>query len=269
MQAHSQQGGPVPHAHTATNTCSRGGQCLVRAPPHTLAAGGAVPRAHAATLAPSREDSASCAHRHKHSQQGGAVPHAHTATNTRSRGGQCLVRTLPRTLPVGRTVPRAHATTHARSRGPSASCAPRHACLQVVAFHCKECARFSERREPHCRDHTVTRVTTTKRWWQCLHCNAHFSTLGVIFPSRRCPRRVSFWCLPIQGVRLHARLHVCLPLARGASILGARAAFLLYEPREWPCASWLFHFARFPCHTRAGTWGLVHRNRCSLIPQGS
>jgi len=57
-------------------------------------------------------------------------------------------------------------------------------------MHCKECGKFSEHRDAACRAHTVTRVTTTKRWWRCLRCSNHFGTLGVIFPSKRCPRCV-------------------------------------------------------------------------------
>jgi hypothetical protein len=34
----------------------------------------------------------------------------------------------------------------------------------------------------------VLQVQTTKRFWQCAHCNGRTTTLGQIYPSKRCPK---------------------------------------------------------------------------------
>lgn len=60
--------------------------------------------------------------------------------------------------------------------------------LNVTAFQCKNCGTTSERRKPECRQHDVQRVTATKRWWQCCHCNNRFSTVAVRLPKTRCPK---------------------------------------------------------------------------------
>lgn len=63
--------------------------------------------------------------------------------------------------------------------------------LNVTAFQCKTCGTTSERRRPDCRQHDVQRVTATKRWWHCCHCNNRFSTVAVRLPKERCPKYVS------------------------------------------------------------------------------
>ncbi|KAL0042006.1 hypothetical protein WJX77_000505 [Trebouxia sp. C0004] len=60
--------------------------------------------------------------------------------------------------------------------------------LNVTAFHCKTCGSTTERRNPDCRQHEVQRVTATKRWWQCCHCNNRFTTVAVRLPKTRCPK---------------------------------------------------------------------------------
>ena len=60
--------------------------------------------------------------------------------------------------------------------------------LNVTAFHCKNCGSTTERRNPECRQHEVQKVTATKRWWQCCHCNNRFTTLAVRLPKTRCPK---------------------------------------------------------------------------------
>ncbi|KAL0041472.1 hypothetical protein WJX79_004709 [Trebouxia sp. C0005] len=60
--------------------------------------------------------------------------------------------------------------------------------LNVTAFHCKNCGSTTERRHPECRQHEVQRVTATKRWWQCCHCNSRFTTVAVRLPKTRCPK---------------------------------------------------------------------------------
>ncbi|GAX84370.1 hypothetical protein CEUSTIGMA_g11792.t1 [Chlamydomonas eustigma] len=60
--------------------------------------------------------------------------------------------------------------------------------IAVQAWHCTTCKKFTETFNPGCRSHGQTRVQTIKRFWICCHCNAHFSSLGVIHPTTRCPR---------------------------------------------------------------------------------
>ncbi|KAJ9514682.1 hypothetical protein QJQ45_028439 [Haematococcus lacustris] len=61
--------------------------------------------------------------------------------------------------------------------------------LSVSAWQCEDCnGALTEFRPKDCAGHRLTKVNTTKRWWQCGHCNARSSTLGVIYPSNRCPK---------------------------------------------------------------------------------
>eukprot|EP00887_Chlorella_sp_A99_P003846 scaffold11.g3846.t1 len=62
--------------------------------------------------------------------------------------------------------------------------------LAVQAFRCQQCGYTAERRRPECaaHPHAVERVQVTKRWWECDGCKGHFSTLGVKYPSSRCPK---------------------------------------------------------------------------------
>ena len=60
--------------------------------------------------------------------------------------------------------------------------------LQVTAWQCKTCNYVAERFRPECKGHQLTRLSATKRWWQCLHCSHKFSTVGVRLPKERCPR---------------------------------------------------------------------------------
>jgi hypothetical protein len=59
---------------------------------------------------------------------------------------------------------------------------------QVTGFKCRQCNTVSEKRHPECRDHDVVRVNTTKRWWTCCECSAHFSTVSVTYPTKPCPK---------------------------------------------------------------------------------
>ncbi|KAL0050163.1 hypothetical protein WJX82_005580 [Trebouxia sp. C0006] len=60
--------------------------------------------------------------------------------------------------------------------------------LNVTAYHCKNCGSTTERRNPECRKHEVQKVTATKRWWQCCHCNNRLTTVAVRLPKTRCPK---------------------------------------------------------------------------------
>ncbi|PSC68556.1 MCM10-like protein [Micractinium conductrix] len=62
--------------------------------------------------------------------------------------------------------------------------------LTVQAFRCKLCVYTSERRRPECaaHSHAVERVEATKRWWQCESCRHRFATVGLKYPSNRCPK---------------------------------------------------------------------------------
>eukprot|EP00798_Chlamydomonas_sp_ICE-L_P031416 gene31416-6584_t len=96
---------------------------------------------------------------------------------------------------------------------PAAECKRnQHAASKVLAWHCKESERFSEYPDAECKrnqhtaskecerfseypdaeckrnQHAASKVKTIKRFWNCGHCNGHFSTLGLIFPKKRCPR---------------------------------------------------------------------------------
>lgn len=58
--------------------------------------------------------------------------------------------------------------------------------VHAIQHQVSHCSRISERRYPECRDHHVTRVTSTKRWWTCSTCKYHFSTVGSKYPAHAC-----------------------------------------------------------------------------------
>ena len=60
--------------------------------------------------------------------------------------------------------------------------------LKVMAFKCGQCNLLTEHMRKECKGHPVTRLSTTKRFWECGHCNARTTTLGVVYPNKRCPR---------------------------------------------------------------------------------
>ncbi|CAL8467671.1 g7209 [Coccomyxa elongata] len=59
--------------------------------------------------------------------------------------------------------------------------------LSVGAWHCTICDIITERRKAQCQDHAGKRVNATKRWWTCTGCNNRFTTVGVKYPTKRCP----------------------------------------------------------------------------------
>ncbi|BDA42677.1 probable protein MCM10 homolog at N-terminal half [Coccomyxa sp. Obi] len=59
--------------------------------------------------------------------------------------------------------------------------------LSIGAWHCTTCDIITERRKAQCQDHAGKRVNTTKRWWTCTGCNNRFTTVGVKYPTKRCP----------------------------------------------------------------------------------
>ncbi|CAL5219574.1 g1434 [Coccomyxa viridis] len=59
--------------------------------------------------------------------------------------------------------------------------------LTVTAWRCATCNSTTDKRRPSCQGHEGKSVIVTKRWWTCAGCSHRFSTLGVKYPTKRCP----------------------------------------------------------------------------------
>ncbi len=56
--------------------------------------------------------------------------------------------------------------------------------------------------------HEGKAVTVIKRWWTCAGCNHLFSTLGVKYPTKRCPNpRYREGLLAVLSTHTHDQIH--------------------------------------------------------------
>lgn len=63
--------------------------------------------------------------------------------------------------------------------------------MEVQAWECTVCHVILERKHPRCiqmHPNALKRRSATKRWWKCLDCKQHFSTVGVTYPVGGCPK---------------------------------------------------------------------------------
>ena len=63
--------------------------------------------------------------------------------------------------------------------------------LKVTAWRCTVCETLTSHRPPKCvAQHAgaVHKVHAMKRWWKCGHCKGRIETLGVKYPTGRCPK---------------------------------------------------------------------------------
>lgn len=63
--------------------------------------------------------------------------------------------------------------------------------MEVQAWECTVCHVILERKHPRCiqmHANSLKRKISIKRWWKCLDCKQHFSTLGVTYPVGGCPK---------------------------------------------------------------------------------
>eukprot|EP00958_Prasinococcus_capsulatus_P027389 scaffold5495_cov376-Prasinococcus_capsulatus_cf.AAC.10 len=58
--------------------------------------------------------------------------------------------------------------------------------LQVDAYYCSTCKRYSERLTSECKQHKVVRRKVNKRWFRCSKCRFHFDVLGASMPRKPC-----------------------------------------------------------------------------------
>lgn len=63
--------------------------------------------------------------------------------------------------------------------------------LKVTGWKCNACNSIASHRRQSClQEHpnALEKVQVTKRWWICKHCHRRFETLGIRYPTGRCPK---------------------------------------------------------------------------------
>lgn len=63
--------------------------------------------------------------------------------------------------------------------------------LNISAWKCDVCSSITEYRPKACGEshpHALSKLQAMKRWWQCSGCKGHFHTVGVRYPTSRCPK---------------------------------------------------------------------------------
>jgi hypothetical protein len=63
--------------------------------------------------------------------------------------------------------------------------------LNVTAWRCEVCSSLTEYRPKACGEahpHALSKLQAIKRWWQCGGCKGRFHTLGVRYPTSKCPK---------------------------------------------------------------------------------